>query len=369
MKKFSPARKTRLQTQTGQPDRVLLFLIPAVVLFGLVMVTNASAPQALSSFGDRFYFAKQQILWAVLGLSAFFVASRTDHRIWEKLAVPLFVASLVLLLLTLIPEIGVKLLGARRWLSLGPVFFQPSEVAKLTLVLFLAKELSREEKRLLFLLGAIAAVALLVIAEPDFGTAVVLTSSAFLTLFAAGFPLIWFLAAGAAALVLGMVGILIAPYRRERLLSFLTGKDPLGSSYHIRQVLLALGSGGLFGVGLGQSRQKYLFLPEATTDSIFAIIAEELGFFGTTVFVVFFVFLILRMLKIASQAPDSFSSLVATGVASWIGVQTLLNLSSMTALAPLTGVPLPLISYGGSSLFVTLLSVGIVVNISKQRMA
>lgn len=356
-----------MKRQTPKPDTLLTLAIFLLVIFGVIMVTNASAPEAQRVFGDKFFFAKQQLLWATLGILGFIFASFVKYTLWQRLALPLFLASLVFLILVLIPGIGIQALGARRWLEAGPIIFQPSEFAKLTLVFYISSLLGRDKSRLLAFLIATSLAVGFVVLEPDLGTAIVIAGTALAVYFASGASLFYLLFILPIVLLLGLLFIIISAYRRERLLTFLGSGDPLGSSYHIRQVLLALGSGGLFGVGLGQSRQKYLFLPEATTDSIFAVIAEELGFFGATALILLFGFILARMLKIARGAPDEFSQLAATGIASWIGIQAVINLAGMVVLVPLTGVPLPFISYGGSSLFAALFGAGIVVNISKHQ--
>jgi len=348
-------------------DKILVFLVLLLVFFGLVMIANVSAPQALSEFGDRFFFAKQQVLWALLGLISTIIFARVNYRFWYQVAAPLFLLTISLLVLTLIPGIGVKFLGARRWLSLGFILFQPSELAKLSIIIFESKLLSDKNFKILPFFASILAASFLVIMQPDFGTAAIIVGCVFILFLISGRNLFYILSFGLISVLLAIILIMSVPYRRQRLLNFLQPSDPLGSGYHINQILLAIGTGKLFGVGLGQSRQKYLFLPETSTDSIFAVIAEELGFVGSTILVSVYLLLIFRILKIASHAPDNFSALLCCGIASWIAIQSLLNLAGMVTLIPLTGVPLPLISYGGSSLFMILLSLGIVLNISSQR--
>lgn len=275
--------------------------------------------------------------------------------------------SLFSLGLVLIPGLGTKVLGAQRWLSLGIFRFQPAELAKLAFVLYLAAFMSQKKSLWPFLILLTVLIGL-TIAEPDLGTAVIIAATGLVVYFASGAPLIWIGLIGIIGLIGGLGLIFSSTYRKERILTFINpARDPLGASYHIHQILLALGSGGLLGLGLGQSRQKYEYLPAAATDSIFAIIAEELGFVGAVGVVIIFLLLIWRGFKIAKEAPDKFGSLLATGIISWIGFQTLINLSAIVALVPLTGVPLPFISYGGSSLVLIMTASGILVNISKQR--
>jgi cell division protein FtsW len=359
--------RIRFKKQKKLSNRKLLALAFILTAVGLLAVADASAPSALNNFSDKFYYTKQQTLWAAIGLLALFLASKIHYSLWEKIATPLFVASMILLILVLIPGIGVKILGARRWIALGPFSFQPSELIKLTLAFYLARVASKDKKVLAYFLP-LALVGVLIMFQPDLGTALVVGVIGMSQIFVAGINLVYFsgsiVIAGLASLLL----IISSDYRRQRLMTFLKAThDPLGKSYHIRQVLLALGSGGLFGVGLGQGRQKYLFLPEATTDSIFAIIAEETGFIGAVILISLLAAFIFYGLRLVANAPDKFSKILAMGIVAWIGGQVFLNIGSMVALVPLTGIPLPFISYGGSSLVMTLFATGILLNISKYE--
>lgn len=357
--------KVNLKRQVRSIDRKLLYLILGLTGLGLIAVADASAPQALNVFADKYYFVKQQAIWGVLGLILMFVVSRIKPAFWERIATPLFIASVVLLVIVLIPGIGAKALGARRWFILGPISIQPSELIKLSLAIYLAKVASRGKGVLSYFLP-VGVVAALVMAQPDFGTTLIIVGMAFTQIFVSGVNLLYI--AGSAILGFG-VGFLYAVssvYRKARLLTFFAqSQDPLGRDYHIRQILLALGSGGIFGVGLGQSRQKFLFLPEAATDSIFAIVAEEMGFIGALALVVLFALFIFRGISVAKFAPDTFSKVLATGIVAWIGGQAILNMGSMVSLFPLTGIPLPFFSYGGSSLTTILIACGILLGISR----
>ncbi len=358
-------RKIKLSRQKLSMDRNLFILILVFVFVGLIAVADASAPQALSKYGDKFFLFKQQLIWAGVGLIALFTASKINYKFWEKVATPLFIVSLILLLIVLLPNFGFKALGARRWIDVGFFSFQPSELIKLSLAMFLAKVASKNKNALSYFLPLII-VAGLIMLQPDLGTTLIVALIGLSQIFVSGVNLLYF----AGAILVGGLGtiglILISPYRKERLMTFLQmERDPLGASYHIRQVLLGLGSGGIFGVGLGASRQKYLFLPEASTDSIFAVIAEELGLVGSVAVIFLFGFFVYKGLTIAKRAPDSFSRVLAVGITAWIGGQTFLNIASMVALVPLTGIPLPFISYGGSSLVMILAACGILLNISK----
>lgn len=367
-------RSISLNPQSRGIDKQLLFVVLAMVVFGVVMVGNASIVEAERVFGDKFFYLRQQVLWAFLGLAGLVFFSKFPHQKLKQFATPIFWATVALLVLVLVPGLGVKALGASRWLRVGPVVLQPSELAKFSLILYLAKILTGKNKlspigsliAFVFLTGIVAG---LVIAQPDLGTSIVIAATAGVVYFASGAPVAYFLMLLPLVLVAFLGLIFTSSYRRERLSTYLNPNiDPLGASYHIRQVLIALGSGGLFGVGLGQSRQKYLFLPEASTDSIFAVVGEELGFMGASLVLLAFVFIIIKGFAIASASGEDFSKLLAVGISSWIAIQTFVNLSAMVSLLPLTGIPLPLISYGGSSLVVTLSAIGVLLNISKSSL-
>ena len=360
-------QKVVLKNPLNKPDWLIIGLTLGLTIFGIIMVGNVSVLKAYQDFGDKFHYLRLQIYWALLGIGAFFVTSLLNYNFWKKVAIPLIIFSLITLILVLIPGIGTQALGARRWLGFGFFSFQPAELAKLSFIFYLSSFFSKK-KNIWPFLAILGILVGLIMLEPDLGTTVVLAATGLSIYFISGAPIF---AIGLIALfsILSGVGLIItSPYRKERLLTFFDpSRDPLGASYHIRQVLIAIGSGGLFGVGLGQSRQKYEYLPEVTTDSIFAIIAEEIGFIGGVIILGLFLLLVWRGFRIAKEAPDEFGKLLAVGITSWIGFQALINLCSMVALVPLTGIPLPFISYGGSSLVLSLVAMGILVNISKQR--
>jgi len=360
-------RKVVLKPVTNKPDLVLLILTFILVVFGIIMVGNVSVVEAYQDFGDKFYYLKLQLQWAVLGILGLLGGLFFNFKKLKSLAFPLLLATIFFLIAVLMPGVGVKALGAKRWLGVGPFRFQPSELAKFSFILWAAAFLSNKKKTLPFL-GVLGLLGGLIILQPDLGTAITLMSSGVIIYFISGAP-IWEIGLLGVLGVLGGLGLILSsPYRKERFLTFLNpARDPLGASYHIRQILIALGSGGVWGVGLGQSRQKYEYIPMATTDSIFAIIAEEIGFLGAMMVILLFLVFIWRGLKIAEEAPDEFSRLLAVGITSWIGLQTLFNFGAMTALIPLTGIPLPFISYGGSSLVLSLVAVGILANISRYK--
>lgn len=344
-------------------NRRLFFLALLLTILGLIAVADASAPQALNIFGDKYYFVKQQIGWSIVGIIAMLIASQIPHSFWEKLAVPFFIFSVLLLLIVVLPGVGSKFLGARRWIVVGPITIQPSEVVKLAMSFYIAKLASKGRGVIAFFIPMII-VGGLIMLQPDLGTTLVVFGIWFSQVFVSGINLFYLLLALLGGGVVGGLLIFFSDYRKARLLTFIEqSSDPLGKSYHIRQVLLALGSGGLLGVGLGQSRQKFLFLPEAATDSIFAIIAEEIGFIGSIIMIGILFYFVLIGLKVAMSAGTNFAKVLGVGLSAWIAGQTLLNIGSMVALVPLTGVPLPFFSYGGSSLVMILFATGILLNI------
>lgn len=373
-----PRKRKRLNKVHAQPrklagPRINIFsnnkgfvvLTFSLLLLGILAVADASAPQAVLIFGDPFFFVRQQIVWTAIGIVALIVCANIPYTVWKKYAFVIFLVAIGMLLMVLIPGVGSKLLGARRWISIGPVTIQPSEIAKLALAIFIAR-LIDEKYPFTWIAGVIALIVGLVMLQPDLGTTISIVAIGFVQLFVSGIPVTMFLGMGAAGVIGGLFLILTSGYRRQRLMTFLeSSSDPLGTSYHMRQILIALGSGGLFGVGIGQSRQKHLFLPESATDSVFAVIAEELGFVGSVALILLLLIFVFKCFKIAQSAPDTFSKMLAVGIATWIGGQMLLNLSSMVALTPLTGIPLPFFSYGGSSLLTILAAVGILINISR----
>ena len=349
-----------------QFDKKLFYLVLFLVTIGLVFIADISTPQALNTFGDKFYFFRQQTVWAGVGIVAMLVVSNIHYSFWKKIAVPFFFFSVIALVAVLIPGISLKALGARRWISIGSINFQPSEVIKLALALYLAKVAETKSKQSLAFFIPLALVCGLIMLQPDLGTTLVVGLIGVVQIFVAGVPIFHFLGTLGLGIVSVLVLILVSPYRRDRLMTFFqVSSDPLGKEYHIRQVLLALGSGGFFGLGIGQSRQKYLFLPEASTDSIFAAIAEEIGFIGSFALILLFGYFVYKAFKISANAPDQFSRILSLGITTWIGGQMVLNISSMTALTPLTGIPLPFFSYGGTSLLMILASCGILLNISR----
>jgi len=332
------------------------------------MIYSASVAEAYRDFGSKWHFVLLQAKWAVVGIFFMLIASRVPTRTWQKLAPSILLGGLLLLLLVAIPGIGTKVQGARRWLVLPFITLQPSELIKLVEVIYLSSWLSKKGITIAQFLAFLAMTAGLIMLQPDMGTAMVVTLIAITMFFTSGQSLKDLLVICAVGALLAGLFIAFEPYRLARLSTFLDPtSDPLGSSYHIRQVILGLGSGGISGLGVGRSRQKYEYLPESTTDSIFAVVGEELGFIGGIILIAFFTYLLSLIFKIATNANNTFSSNLAAGIGSWIGIQVLLNLAAMVALTPLTGIPLPLVSYGGSALIMVLVGIGVALSVAKEE--
>lgn len=363
-------------SKKSPPDYIFLILAGILVLFGLAMLFSASGPYAHEKFGDSYYFLKHQILSGLLpGLFLFLILSKINYRFWRRISLPLFLFSIVILILVFIPGLGVSHgTHAQSWIKIGGFSMQPSEIVKLIFIFYLAAWMAKRGDELrdlkqgaLPFLAILAPIALLIMLQPDIGTMFVVVASAITLFFISGANLVHLagMVAGGAALLFLLVKI--APYRAARFTAFLNPEaDPYGTGYHINQSLVAIGSGGFFGKGLGHSLQKINFLPEVAADSIFAIIAEELGFLFTLLFLVLFVAFLFQAFKIAKSAPDDYGRLIALGIISWIGIQMFLNIGSMIGLMPMTGVTLPFISYGGTSLAVCMGAVGVLANISKS---
>jgi len=357
-------------------DHPLLFSVFLLLGIGLVMVASAGVAYGNLRFEDGSFFFKRQLFGVAVGLVALFVFQRIPYRFWRKVAIPMFFGAMGLLVLVLIPGVGTTAYGAARWIQLGPIPpFQPSEMMKLALSVYFAAWFSGKASLrktdfqegvvpFLFMLGIIA---FLIMKQPDTGTLGILCVIAMAMFFAAGARLSHMgLLVGSGLGGLAVL-VMLAPYRMKRFTVFLDpDHDPSGAGYQIRQALIALGSGGVFGVGLGHSRQKFLYLPEPMTDSIFAVLGEELGLIGCVTVVSLFLFFAYRGFRIARNAPDEFGRLLAVGIVSWIVFQAFINIFAISGLMPLTGVPLPFISYGGTSLAAILGAVGILLNISKR---
>ncbi len=357
-------------------DRPLLLVVFALLGIGLITIASAGVAYGKIRFGDEYFFLKQQLVGFSVGLAALFIVAHIDYHVFRKWVVPIFFVAILLLILVFIPGFGTTVYGASRWIALGPLSFQPSEVMKLAMVLYLAAWLSGKQQTLrnadffegyVPFIAILSLVGFLIIKQPDTGTLGLIFCVALAVFFVSGAKLshIVFTVVGG----IGLLAVLIrlAPYRMERFLVFLNpAHDPLGSGYQLNQAMMALGSGGWLGAGLGQGRQKFSYLPEPVTDSVFAVIGEEVGFIGAAVVISLFVFLAWRGLRIAKWAPDMFGRLVAVGIVSWIFLQAMINIMAISGLIPLTGITLPFISYGGTSLAVLMAAIGILLNISKQ---
>lgn len=356
-------------------DKTFLLLLGILCVFGLLMLLSASGPLGYQKFGDSWFFFKHQLLIGTLpGLVIFVIVSRLDYRKLRPLAALGLLLSIILLIMVYLPGLGMKLGGAERWVKLGPITFQPSEFVKVTFILYLSAWLAARKKEsktiqegLFPFLLAVGIIGLLLILQPNTGSMSVIVISAVLMYLVSGAPWGWFGFMGIGGAGLIALLIRLTPYRAARFMTFLHPElDPKGIGYHINQAYLAIGSGGLFGLGYGHSRQKYLYLPEVAGDSIFAVIAEELGFFLTVMFVALLALLVHRCIVIARNAPDEFGTYLATGIGCWIAIQSVFNISSMMGLLPMTGVTLPFVSYGSSAYIAMAIGVGFVASISRQ---
>ena len=360
------------------PDRWLLGLAGALVAAGVLAVYSASFAIGLAEFGDGTHFVVRQVVWAIAGLIAMGVCMQIDYRRWRRISPLLLLVSFVMLALVLIPGAGINSYGATRWLQLGPMpALQPSEFAKLACVIYFAAWLGSSPSRSRSLtngfipFGIIVSILLgLIMLQPDLGTALIIALTSATMLFLSGADLALFTLGVSGGLAVGALLISSEGYRLSRWHAFVDPwADPTGQGFQIIQLLIALGTGGITGVGFGASRQKFHYVPGAHTDGIIAIIGEELGFIAVTVVIFLFCGLVYRGFRIAYRAPDTFGRLLALGIVCWIGFQALLNIGGITRSVPLAGVPLPLISYGGSSLLAVMAALGILANISTRAQA
>lgn len=351
-------------------DTFLLITVVFLTLFGLFMIYDVSSFAAFRDFGDKYHYVKDQFFWIVLGFLGLLFFTRFNYHRLYNLSIPILLVAILLLVLVLIPGIGIKLQGARRWINTGLFVLQPAEFVKLALAIYLSAWFSKKEKgRFLAFILLLGLIFFLVVLQPDMGTAAVILAEALAIYFLSGGNIFYFIFSIPVLAGLTYALIKIAPYRAQRFEAFFnaSGSGAIEtSSYHVKQILIAFGSGGLLGVGLGNSLQKYAYLPESTTDSIFAIIAEELGFIGASVLIFLFAIVVWRGFYIAVRARDNLGKLLAGGITTFLAVQTIINLSAQTVLLPLTGIPLPFISYGGSALIVDLCAIGILLNISRS---
>ncbi len=359
-------------TKGGKPDLILFVAVIVLVSLGLIMVFSASSVMGLTDAGNPYYYVQRQTILAVVGLIVLFVLMKVDYHVFKVLALPGLVVSLALLVLVLF--IGTGSGNVHRWIRIAGFNLQPSELAKLVMVNYVAVYLANKRERarkffsgLLPILAITAIQFVLITLEPDFGTAVALVFSVLVVLFAGGVHLGQLVFVGALAAPVLFYVLTLKEYRVKRLFAFVNPwADPTDTGWNVVQSLLAIGSGGLFGLGLGKSRQKFSYLPEHHTDFIFAILCEELGFLGGAAVIILFFVLAWRGLRIAMRAPDLYGTLLAIGITSMIAFQALLNIGVVTGSLPVTGIPLPFISHGGSSLLVSLTGIGILLNISRQ---
>jgi cell division protein FtsW len=360
----------------GHHDRTLLFAVLFLLVVSVVMVYSSSSVVALTTYNDPAFFMKRQIVWALVGLVVMGITMRLDYRKLENqgTAIGLAIVSLVLLAAVLIPGIGREVNGARRWLRLGILSFQPSELAKFALVVYMSYFIAKKGERIRdFMNGIVPAYVvtgiflLLSMRQPDFGAAVTLGMVACILLFAGGANFLHLAGTAAAILPVVYFAVMHKAYRLKRILAFLDPwSDPHGSGHQIIQSFLAFGSGGVFGRGLGEGRQKLLFLPERHSDFIYAVIGEELGLIGALVVLVLFLIVLWRGIRVAFAAGDQFSRLLALGITLLVCMQGLINMAVVTGLVPTKGIALPLVSYGGSSLVLTLAGLGILLSISRE---
>lgn len=356
-------------------DPLLLFLILGLTLFGFIMIASASSVVALEFNNDSLYFVRHQLLYGgSIGLVALLIGIFVPYGRWRTFALPALVVAVVLLILVFIPPFKAAYRDAARWVLIGPFSIQPTEITKLAFIIYLAALLEKKgedvrnfRKSVVPFLVIMGIISGLVILQPDIGTLFIITAIAGTMIFAAGFRVRHLLFIMAGGIAIFVILFNTARYRLARIIVYLHPElDPQGIGYQINQALLAVGSGGWFGQGFGRSRQKFHYLPEPATDSIFAIMAEELGLLRTSFFLVLFLLLSYKGYKIARGAPDTFGRLLACGITSWLLLQAFINIGSIVAITPLTGVPLPFISYGGSALAASLFAAGILLNISKH---
>ncbi len=360
---------------TQKMERALFAMTISLTLFGLLMIASAGAVYSETRFGSQWFFVLRQAIAAGIGFVGLFIVRRIDYHVWQRLAVVSFIVAVGLLLLLFVPGLGVEVYGARRWLAFGPISFQPAELMKITLIFYLAAFFAARSRKhirdvyegLMPFLVAIGVVSFLLISQPDVGTLGLILMIAVAIFFVAGARMTHIIALGIAGVMALFALIKAAPYRMERFTTFLHPTlDPHGAGYQVMQALIAVGSGGLFGRGFGHSLQKFNYLPEPVGDSIFAVIAEEWGFIGALGVVCMFIIIGFIGYRIALRAPDAFGRLVAVGITTWIVLQAFFNIAAITALMPLTGIPLPLISYGSTALVITLVAIGVLLNIAQH---
>lgn len=357
-------------------DSTLLITVAALLLISVVMVYSSSSVVALTNYDDAAYFMKRQVLWIIIGLALMVIAMHTDHRMFsdDRAALGLVIISLLLLAATFVPVIGREVNGARRWLRLGALTFQPSELAKFTVIVYLSYSIAKKGERIRdFAQGLVPVFVVtgmfigVVVFQPDFGTAMMLAGVTFIMLFVGGARIAHLSGVLLVFLPVAYFAVVETAYRARRIFAFLDPwSDPKGAGYQIIQSFLAFGSGGIFGRGLGEGRQKLLFLPERHSDFIYAVIGEEVGIIGALVVLVLFCIILWRGVVISLTVKERFSSLLAVGITVLISLQAFINMAVVTGILPTKGTVLPLVSFGGSSLVVTLVAIGVLLNISRE---
>lgn len=355
--------------------KIILFITIFLTIFGIVMITSSSSVWAEYKFNNPFKFTMHQSLFAIIGIIIMFIVSKIDYKLYYKYANHILLIATILLILVLIPGIGIIRNGSRSWFGIGAFGIQPSEIAKVALIIFVSKYLSKNERNMdkifsnaLPIIGIIFIIFFLILLEPDFGSGAIIVLSLVVLIFTSNIKISFFVKLG----ILGIAGvaglIIVAPYRMARIVAYLNPwSDPLGSGFQIIQSLYAIGPGGLFGLGLGNSIQKHFYLPEPQTDFIFAIISEELGFIGILILASCYIILFYNVIKLSLCTKDLFGKYLTFGLIIELVLQTLLNLLVVVGLIPVTGVTLPFLSYGGSSLLTCLLMIGIILNISSYN--
>lgn len=368
MRRRLKARKLKAEKKALPTTILLVSLASIFSLIGLIFVFEASSIRALHATGDSFHFLKLQMRWIGIGIVMMIFFSLYSYKQLYYFALPLMAGVIILLLAVFIPSIGQQVGGARRWIDLGVITIQPTEFAKLAAIIYLSSWFSKKEKNrftpFLILTGVLMGLILL---QPDMGTAIIIFALSVIMYFLAGQQLHYLLALIPISIGGFVALIFAAPYRLRRLTAFLNpSEDPLGVGFHINQILISLSEGGITGRGFGASRQKYLFLPEAHTDSIFAIVGEELGFIGGLLIIFFYTVLLFKLYEIYNATSDRFGKLLCGGIFSFFGLQVMINLGGMVNLMPLTGVALPFLSYGGSSMITSFMLLGMAINIARQ---
>jgi len=355
-------------------DLIIMLMVITLACFGVVMVYSASSIMAAKKFHDGFYFLKRQGIYTLLGAGAMIWAMRVDYHVWKKYAVPILIGCLIMLVAVLIPGIGDSAGGSSRWIRLPGFSFQPSEMAKIAFIMYMAYSLDKKQDKVRFFstgflpyMVVLAVMLLLLLKQPDLGSSMVLGAVAMIMLFAAGTRLSYILSMVLLALPFLYYAIMNVDYRRRRIMAFLNPwEDPTNTGFQIIQSWIAVGTGGLFGQGLGEGKQKLFYLPEAHTDFIFSVVGEELGFVGFIVISSMFFLLVMRGIRVALYAEDNFGRSLAFGISSLIGLEAFVNIAVVTGIFPTKGLALPFISYGGSSLIITLFAVGVLLNISSR---